>query len=54
MATIVMGMAALLGGSITFFAWLSHGVLLALLLAPFGGSASALIAALTLPAKEVE
>lgn len=49
MAVIVMIVAAFLGYGATFLAWMSHGILLALVLAPFGGSMAALIAGLSLP-----
>jgi hypothetical protein len=51
---IAIMFAAVLGGAATFAAWSSHGILLALALAPFGGSVAGSIVSLTIAAKNPE
>lgn len=45
---------AFLGGLMTFAAWANEGILMALVFAPFGASAAAFIAGLTIAARNPE
>jgi hypothetical protein len=51
---IAIILSAILGGSATYAAWASHGIILALSLAPFGGSLAGAIAGLTIAARNPE
>lgn len=51
---ITIMLSAILGGVITFVAWESHGIIPALILAPFGGSAAGAIISLAISAKNPE
>lgn len=51
---IAIMVAAILGGLITFAAWASHGIILAAVLAPFGGSVAGALISLAIAAKNPE
>lgn len=51
---IAIVLAAILGGSVTFYVWAPHGIILAGVLAPLGGSIAGAIAALDIASKNPE
>ena len=54
METIALGTAAFVGGLIMFLAWLPHGLISAIALAPIGGSLAALIMITMIAARNAE